>query len=287
MWPDLKLKYGHGENYPLPFAFIRTALFSSMRYRGRERPEYIQKTEVASYGRGTVTQVSGEQLDGNDLDVIAACVRLVYDTGSLEQAVVSVQFNEKEFLRKMGWQTGGAQRNALAQSLHRMQTAVFEFDAVDIDDWDGTGRQSSLILGFTKALDGNRMSYTVTLNGCIASLMRAGWSLVRRSQRNILRDMPLAQSLHAFYSTHSAPIPLPETKLRPLMLRGRMRDDKWLGSLRAAMAELQAATDWECSLSNTGVVTVKKPKQPAAAVQKTTGRPEAATVQYDEHDDDI
>lgn len=286
MWPDLKLKYGHGENYPLPFAFIRTALFSSMRYRGRERPEYAKKTEVASYGRSTVAQVSGEQLDGNDLDVIAACIRLVYDAGSLEQSVVTVRFNEKEFLRKMGWQTGGAQRNALAQSLHRMQTAVFEFDVVDVDDRDGACRQGGLILDFMKGLDGNRVSYAVTLNGCIASLMQAGWSLVRRSQRNNLRDMPLAQSLHAFYSTHSAPIPLPESKLRPLMLRGRIRDDKWLRSLRVAMAKLQTATDWECSLSDTGVVTVKKPKQPAEAVQKAKGRPEAATVQY-EYDDDI
>jgi hypothetical protein len=284
MWPDLKLKYGHGENYPLPFAFIRTALFSSMRYRGRERPEYTQKAEIACYGKGTITQVAGEQLDGNDLDVIAGCIRLVYDAGLLEQAVVSVQFNEKEFLCKMGWQTGGAQRNALAQSLHRMQTAVFEFGAANVKDWDGGSQQASLILGFTKGLDKNRTSYTVTLNGCIASLMRAGWSLVRRSQRNVLRDMPLAQSLHAFYSTHSAPIPLPESKLRPLMLRGRMRDDKWLGSLRAATAALQAATDWQCMLSDAGVVTVRKPKQPAEAVQKTTGRPEAATVQY-EYDD--
>jgi hypothetical protein len=284
-WPTLKLKYGHGENYPLPLTFIRTALFSSMRYRGRERPQYTQKTAIANYSCPPLSQLAGEQLDGNDLDVIAGCIRLVYDANLLEQEAATVQFQEKTFLRQIGWPTGGTQRSALAESLKRMQTAVFEFDAIAPKDGEENRQQTSLIVDFSRSLDGNRMSYSVTLNADIAALMQAGRSLVRRLQRNALRDTPLAQSLHAFYETHSEPIPLSENKLRPLMARKGKRDDKWRGSLRAAIAAMQAATGWECDLSEAGMVTVKKSGRPRNAVQPAVAQSEPITQPA--YDDDI
>lgn len=284
-WPALGLPYGHGTNYPLPFAFVRTAVFSSMRYRGRERPTYAQKTEIARHGGVPVYQLAGEQLDGNDLDVIAGCIRLVYDTGALDHATTSVQFLEKAFLRQLGWKTGGAQRNALVQSLERMRTAVFEIQADDLKDDDGVCQQTTLILDFTRCLDRNRMRYTVTLGGHVSSLMRAGKSLINRAQRNALRENPLAQSLHAFYETHRQPIPLPETTLRPLMRRDHMRDDKWLKALSVALNDLQKETGWECSLSNTGTVTVDKPKRPSnSSAPKNLASPTTAPLQ---DDDDI
>ncbi|MBU9627099.1 hypothetical protein [Burkholderia multivorans] len=283
-WPALSLPFGHGTNYPLPVVFVRTAVFSSMRYRGRERPTYTRRTEAACYSGPRVYQLSGEQLDGNDLDVIAGCIRLVYDAGSLDQAITSVQFLEKAFLRQLGWKTGGAQRTALVQSLERMRTAVFEFQADDLKDDDGGWRQTTLILDFTRRLDGNRMQYTVTLSGHIASLMQAGKSLINRSQRNALRTNPLAQSLHAFYETHRQPIPLPEARLRPLMQRDHMRDDKWLKALNCALGELQSATGWQCSLSATGTVTVDKRKPASDSAAGRTAAP-AAAASRDEDDE--
>ncbi|WP_296651702.1 plasmid replication initiator TrfA [Paraburkholderia sp.] len=284
-WPALSLPYGHGTNYPLPFAFVRTAVFSSMRYRGRERPTYAQKTEIARHGGVPVYQLAGEQLDGNDLDVMAGCIRLVYDTGALDHATTSVQFLEKEFLRQLGWKTGGAQRSALIQSLERMRTAVFEFQADDLKDDNGVCQQTALILDFTRCLDGNRMRYTVTLGGHIASLMRVGKSLVNRSQRNALRDNSLAQSLHAFYETHKQPIPLPEATLRPLMRRDHMRDDKWLKTLSVALTELQKQTGWECALSSKGTVIVEKPKRPVNPAARQS--PALPTPVLSQDDDDI
>ncbi|NIF43066.1 hypothetical protein F3J14_19660 [Burkholderia sp. Tr-862] len=283
-WPALSLPYGHGTNYPLPVAFVRTAVFSSMRYRGRERPTYTQRTEIARYGGVPVYQLSGAQLDGNDLDVIAGCIRLVYDASLLDQPTTSVQFLEKAFLRQLGWKTGGAQRTALVQSLERMRTAVFEFHADDLKDDDGVCQQTTLVLDFTRCLDRNRMRYTVTLSGHVALLMRAGKSLVNRSQRNALRDNQLAQSLHAFYETHRQPIPLPETTLRPLMRRDHMRDDKWLNALSVALTDLQKQTGWECALSSKGTVIVDKPKRPInSAAPKNPASPTPAPSQ-DEDD---
>lgn len=277
-WPTLeRLKHGHGENYPLPVAFLRSGLFSSMRYRGRERPQYAEKTEVPTYGGSAISQLSGEQLDGNDLDVIAGCIRHVYDAGALTEDSVTVQFQEKEFLRQIGWKTGGSQRDALAQSLQRMQDATFEFAVISSKHGEKNGLQTSLITNFSRRFDRNRASYCVTLSGDIAPLMQAGWSLVRRMQRNALRDEPLAQALHAFYETHSQPIPLKEEILRPLMQRNGKRGDKWRGSLQAALTALQAVTKWECELSDKRMVTIGKPEQAKKTNKQPATRPEPVT----------
>jgi hypothetical protein len=288
-WPAHDLPYGLNGNYVLPRTFLRSALFSSMRYRGRKRPRVMAKTEIDSYEKLKVYQLNGEQLDGNDLDVLAGCVRCVYETTDLKEAAVSVHFEEKAFLKQVGWQTGGVQRRALAQCLERMRSSGFAFEIVGRDEGQETTKNTSLIFEYTRHTVKNRAAYTVTLNRMIAMQMHRGFSVVNRMQRNLLRENPEAQWLHAFYSTHRAsaekPLSLPAEKLRPLMKRKKMRDDKWRKVLQDGLVALQSATKWECWLLEDGMVQVAKPKR--AAEPQAEATPTTTAVQPWGDDDDI
>lgn len=265
-WPAPSLPYGLNGNYLLPSTFLRTALFSSMRYRGRERPRFAEKTPIACYEKKvTVYQLNGEQLDGNDLDVLAGCVRCIYEAPDLKVAAVSVHFEEKSFLKQMGWKTGGEQRRALEQCLERLRSSGFAFEIVGLADGDEASKNTSLIFEHTRYKKGIRTAYSVTLNRMIAMHMRRGFSIVNRMQRNELRKHPSAQWLHAFFSTHKAapdnPMKIDAETLRPYMKRTDMRDDKWRAELRKGLEKLQEVTKWECTLSEGGMVTVAKPQR--------------------------
>ena len=267
-WLSLELPYGASANYPLPYSFVRSAIFTSLQYTGRhERPRYTKQTRLAAYGSVAIYQLSGEQLDGNDLDVLGALINLASNVPRppTEAISVAIATTEVALLKALGWLTDGSARERLKASLIRMKVATYLFESIGLDS--GL-HATNFVYSLTRAAkNGSTAKYTIHLNKQLAPLINEGWSLVNKAQRQALHGDTLAQSLHAFYSSHRDPRPISEATLRPILQREGMRNDKWISALKSSLVRLGAETGWKCGYAaESRWVTVKKQKAKELAV---------------------
>ncbi len=182
LWPEPKRG--------APNSFIRSALFAAIQSKDRK----FMKEAVLASQDGITIKFTGEQLNQADLDVWETIVHL-----AREQPLGTVaSFTAHGLLRALGMSTGNSQHKQLHSTLLRLTACAVEVTH------EGKTYFGPLIKSGAK--DEITRHYGVELNKGIIKLFGENqWTALDWQQRQELRGQPLAQALHAFYSSHRLP----------------------------------------------------------------------------------
>jgi hypothetical protein len=184
-----------------PNSFLRSALFAAIQ--GKDRV-YLEEVVLASQ-KDISVKFTGKQLNQEDLTVWETLVHLArsHPLGN------ECSFSAHGILKAMELPKGGEQHKQLHSSIIRLTAC-----AVQIKH-EGRSYFGSLIEGGVK--DEVSSHYHVRLNRDLLWLFDDDkWTAITWRQRLKLRRKPLAQALHAYYSSHRTPHPVKLTTLREL-----------------------------------------------------------------------
>lgn len=234
---------------PLPNDILRSALF------GVSERAFRREEKIASLEGLEVFMVRGYRPTQAHLDVWEHCLELAARHGTGKQ----IRFSAYSFLKAIGRSTGKSDYEWLKEAIHDLAGCLVRIS---------NGRYSyfgTLIQeGFR---DEETNEYVISINERLALLfMGDNWTALDFEERRRLRKRPLAQWLHAFYSTHAQPYPYKVETIRRLC--GSEVEELWKFRqlLRRALAELESVTGWSCTIDkNDCVVVVKKPSCPCIA----------------------
>lgn len=182
LWPEPKRG--------APNSFIRSALFAAIQSKDRK----FMKEAVLASQDGITIKFTGEQLNQTDLDVWETIVHL-----AREQPLGTVaSFTAHGLLKALGIPTGNSQHKQIHSTLLRLTACAVEVTH------EGKTYFGPLIKSGAK--DEVTRHYAVELNKGIIKLFGENqWTALDWQQRQQLRGQPLAQALHAFYSSHRLP----------------------------------------------------------------------------------
>ena len=182
LWPEPKRG--------APNSFIRSALFAAIQ--GKDR-QYMKEALLASQD-GIVIKYTGEQLNQSDLDVWETIVHLARE----QPLGTFCSFTAHGLLKALGLPTGNSQHKQLHSTIIRLTACAVEVTH------EGKTYFGPLIKSGAK--DDLSRHYGVELNKGIIQLFGENqWTALDWQQRQELRAQPLAQALHAFYSSHRLP----------------------------------------------------------------------------------
>ena len=185
LWPEPKRG--------TPNSFLRSALFSAIQ--GKDR-QYLDEATLASQNGYTV-KFTGKQLNQEDLTVWETLVHLARS----QPVGTTCTFTAHGLLKALGLPTGGAHHRSLHSSIIRLTACAVEIIH------DGKKYFGSLIESGVK--DELSKHYVVRLNRDIIRLYgETQWTTIDWQQRLLLRRKPLAQALHAYFSSHRNPFPV-------------------------------------------------------------------------------
>jgi len=184
-----------------PNSLIRSALFAAAQGKNRG----WLKEEVLASQDGIVVKYSGERLIQSDLDVWECLVHLArrHSLGHV------CSFTAHGLLKALGLNTGNKDHRWLHSVILRLTAC-----AVQVTH-NGRTYFGSLVQSGAKHEITHH--YTISLNPQLIRLYGdTQWTAIDWKQRQMLRRQPLAQALHAFYSTHSKPFTLKINTLHQL-----------------------------------------------------------------------
>lgn len=185
LWPEPKRG--------APNSFIRSALFAAIQ--GKDR-QYLKEQVLASQD-GIIIKYTGEQLNQSDLDVWETIVHMARE----QPLGTFCSFTAHGLLKALGLPTGNSQHKQLHSTLLRLTACAVEVHH------EGRTYFGPLIKSGAK--DDLTRHYGVELNkGIIHLFGENAWTALDWQQRQQLRGQPLAQALHAFYSSHRTPFPV-------------------------------------------------------------------------------
>lgn len=215
LWPEPKRG--------APNSFIRSALFAAIQ--GKDR-QFMKETVLASQD-GITVKYTGEQLNQADLDVWETIVHL-----AREQPLGTIaNFTAHGLLKAMGMSTGNSQHKQLHSTLVRLTACAVEVTH------DGKTYFGPLIKG--GARDELSKHYGVEINKGIIKLFGENqWTALDWQQRQHLREQPLAQALHAFYSSHREPYPVKLETLKAYTGSRNKQAASFKRQVRAALDQL-------------------------------------------------
>lgn len=238
LWPEPKRG--------APNSFIRSALFAAIQ--GKDR-QFMRQAVLASQD-GIIIRYTGEQLNQADLDVWETIVHLARE----QPLGTFCSFTAHSLLKALGLPTGNSQHRQLHSTILRLTACAVEVTH------DGRTYFGPLIKAGAK--DELTRHYGIELNkGIIRLFGENQWTALDWQQRQELRGQPLAQALHAFYSSHRVPFPV---KLATLQAYTGSRNKQTAGfkrRLRAALGQL-VAVGFLASFEIRGeVIEVQRPKE--------------------------
>ena len=188
LWPDAKRG--------TPNSFLRSALFSAIQSKDRQ---YIDGKELASQA-GITIKYTGQQLNQEDLTLWETLVHLAkaHPLGNV------CSFSAHGLLKTLGLNTGGHEHQRLHKGITRLIACAVEINH------EGRPYVGSLVeASISDELKSQTTHYTVRLNPDIIRLYgETQWTAIDWQQRIDLRRKPLAQALHAYYSSHKTPHPV-------------------------------------------------------------------------------
>lgn len=176
-----------------PNALFRSALFPALNSNG-SRLRLI-KEELFSVG-GLQVLFDGEQFDQVDLDVYLAILNVAkdYEIGS------SFEFSAYQILKMLKITTNGERYKWFKDVMFRLKASI-----IIIKDHRHS-YHGNLIEDYTFDADLNK--YVAKININYAALFNRGlWSTINIEQRLAIGRNQTAKSLHAYYSTHTNPMP--------------------------------------------------------------------------------
>jgi hypothetical protein len=176
-----------------PNSFLRSSLFAAVQGKDRR----FMKEEVLASQNGITVKFTGEQLNQSDLDVWETLVHLArqHPLGHVRS------FTAHGLLKALGLHTGNKDHKWLHSVIIRLTAC-----AVQITH---SGRTYFGSLVESGAKDELTRHYNIKLNRDLIRLYGGTqWTAIDWKQRQQLRRQPLAQALHAFFSTHAKPFPI-------------------------------------------------------------------------------
>lgn len=193
LWPEPKRG--------TPNSFIRSALFSAIQSKDRE---FIKGVTIASQ-QGIEIKFTGEQLNQEDLTLWETLVHLARQN----PLGYSCSFTAHGILKAMRLNTGGDEHRRLHEGITRLIACAVEIRH------SGQIYVGSLIEGSRSEEDTGH--YSVRLNREIIKLYgETQWTAIDWEQRLEMRRKPLAQAIHAYYSSHREPFPIKLETLRDI-----------------------------------------------------------------------
>ena len=215
LWPEPKRG--------APNSFIRSALFAAIQSKDRQ---YLKEALLASQD-GIVIKYTGEQLNQADLDVWETIVHLARE----QPLGTFCSFTAHGLLKALGLPTGNSQHKQLHSTIIRLTAC-----AVEVIHEGGTYFGPLIKSG---AKDDLTRHYGVELNkGIIRLFGENQWTALDWQQRQDLRGQPLAQALHAFYSSHRQPFAVKLETLKAYTGSRNKQTASFKRQLKTALQEL-------------------------------------------------
>lgn len=234
---------------PLPNDVLRSALFAV------SQKVFRRETKVASIEGVEVFISRGYRPTQAHLDVWEHCVALAAIQGTGKR----IHFSAYSFLKAINRSAnGGNDRKWLNEALLDLAGCLIRVT-------NGTHTYfGPLIEGGTK--DEVTEEYFIEINPRLAVLFTGNrWTTVDAVERKALRRHPLAQWLHAFYSTHAAPYRYKVETIKNLCGSDTEELWKFRQMLRRALAELSSATSWSCEIDKNDCLVVRRDRHVESA----------------------
>ncbi len=206
-----------------PNSFIRSALFAAIQSKDRV---FVKEQTVASQ-QGITVKFTGEQLNQEDLTVWETLVHL-----ARQEPLGNVcRFTAYGILKELGLNTGGKEHKRLHSSIIRLNAC-----SVEITHERKTYFGSLIHCG---AKDEATSHYTICLNRNLVKLFGdSQWTAIEWEQRIKLRRKPLAQALHAYFSSHQKPYAVKVSTLKELTGSQNSQPASFKRQCRIALDEL-------------------------------------------------
>jgi len=250
---------------PLPNDVLRSALFAV------SQKVFRRETKVASIDGVEVFISRGYRPTQAHLDVWEHCLALAARQGTGKR----IHFSAYAFLKAINRSAnGGSDRKWLNDALLDLAGCLIRVT-------NGTHTYfGPLIEGGTK--DEVTEEYFIEINPRLAVLFTGNrWTTVNAVERKALRRHPLAQWLHAFYSTHGTPYRYKVETIKNLCGSDTEELKKFRQMLRRAIAELSEVTGWSCGIDANDCLVVSKsrqiPRQSATGIAGTVQKADIST----------
>lgn len=215
LWPEAKRG--------TPNSFIRSALFSAIQSKDRV---FIDGAVLASQ-EGITVKYTGQQLNQEDLTLWENLVHLAKN----HPLGYVCSFTAHSLLKSMGMHTGGDEHERLHKGITRLNAC-----SVQITHEGKTYFGAMIKSGIKDELTSH---YTVELNRELIRLYgETQWTQIDWQQRRQLGRKPLAQALHAYYSSHKAPFPVTLAFLQRITGSTNPQPASFKRQCRTALAEL-------------------------------------------------
>ena len=251
----------------VPNAVLRSALFGVIKRGKRAYQEGVKKASVA----GVTVIHTGPQLDQADLDVWEHCLHLARIEGTGKK----IHFGLGYFLKDIGRSTGGKDSEWLKNSLRRLSASVIEIT-------DGKRTYWGAML-FRGVRDEETGQHVIEMNPDIVRLYGVdGWTGIEYETRRALKNQPLAQWLHGFYSSHARPFAMKVETIHRLCGSETKLLKHFRSDLRDTLVKLAEATGWTCEIYGDDLVHVTKTPSLAQRkhLEKLGKSPRIATKSY-------
>lgn len=245
----LILPYWDPNTRGIPDSILRSALFGAIK-RGPRK--HLDNELMYAIGDLTV-KYTGKRLDQGDLDIYLGILHCAQHQGTpLGQPVYCT---DRQFLQVIGRSTGKSDRDWLRDGRTRLKVNQVEIILGCEKSYGG-----SLIQNWYR--DEGRKMTAVVLDPLLQTLFDPGyWTSVSWEQRSKLKGHPLAQWLHAFYSTHDKPYEYTVGKLHKLCGSECKKLNDFAKELKQALSLIAETSGWKCEVTGTGEnarVSIKK-----------------------------
>jgi hypothetical protein len=198
---NVNLPYWQNERRGTPNAFLRSAMFSVVR--GRDRV-FLQESVLFSQGDYSVI-FTGRQLGQEDLTVWQTLVHIIRFNSTGTRCIL----RGSEILKIMNLSDGKENYRLLEESIDRLTLASIQIKSQKYS------YRGNLINSYT--IENSTQMYSISLNSDATKLFSSeDWTGIEWEQRLQLRGKPLAQALHAYYSSHLDPYPVKLSTLQEL-----------------------------------------------------------------------
>jgi hypothetical protein len=240
---DVQLPLWYDEQRGTPNSFLRSALFAAIQSKDRV---YLESVTVASQ-QGITVKFTGRQLNQEDLTVWQTLVHLL----RMQPLGNECRFTGYSLLKMMDLPKSADHYARLKLSIERLTACLVKIE----------GRRytygGSLIHSFV--IDEQTTLFKVQLNRDLIDMFwEDDWTALQWKQRLLLRRKPLAQSLHAYYSSHKYPKPVGLKFLQEITGSRNTQSAGFKRHCRAALEELVTVSFLESYSIEGELVTVKR-----------------------------
>ncbi|HGJ5864324.1 MAG TPA: plasmid replication initiator TrfA [Arsenophonus nasoniae] len=226
---------------PVPNSILRSSLFGIVKKGSRK----FEKNVLKASFKGYTVKYTGEQLDQSDLDVWLECLQRCQPT----PLGYTVRFSAHNFLQSIGRNTGKTDHEWLKSVFQRLRVN-------DVEISDGKYTYAGSLI-FEQYRDEETGVNCLVLNPkIVACFGKDRWTGFTKEIRLKLKGKSLTQWLHAFYSSHSKPLPIKIITLKELCGSTTTKDFKQ--KIKKSLSELAFATNWSCEIDSTDKVIIKK-----------------------------